>query len=150
MLRESTFQAEDLDLANANFVNFYQVAANVTFQGLMIRDTTLYDATSLVNYYSTTGYSDRPTEFTLDDIKVENVSHQGNTPQPIFTGVLFYVIGSSLFRVHRLYLSDVYTQCKNTCISICLILDRCFNGVLLSELYLFCISCCHRHHTNSK
>ena len=135
--REAVFHSKSY-LSDANFANLHLFAANVTFQGLVVRNTILYNTTSLVHYDVNAGYLEMPTVFTLNDTKIENVSQQGDVPSEMdYPGLLFYIAGCSALRVHRLYLAHFYAKCKNTYMSTFLILDRSFGVILPSQLCLF-------------
>ena len=56
-LRELIFYSQSQSGLDSNFVNFYKFAANMTFQGLIARNTKLYDTISFINYEANTGYS---------------------------------------------------------------------------------------------
>ena len=110
-LREAIFNPEP---ARPYFAWFDQFTANVTFQGLVARNTTLYGQSLFIQYDANTKYFDMPTVFTLNDTKFENVSQQGNSSLTQYVGRFFLIFDSSLLRVHRLHFRNVYAISKNT------------------------------------
>ena len=110
----------------------------MTFQDLVTRNTTLYNKTYLIRYDADTEYLDMPTIFTLTNTNIENISQKGANSSPTpYPGTLFYIVGSSLLRVHGLYLRHVYAVRKNSYVSKYLILNRFFSTILPSEPCLF-------------